>query len=72
MIGYHINSGLTTKECTYPLLGNKFEEVIEDGYNKTLNFNFSNYSEIKNIKVKFLFPLRLWWILILSSKLISS
>ena len=70
MIGYHINANLTTKECTYPILGDKYNLVVKDGYNKMKKYSFKNYILLKELKGGFLFPLKIWWFVKLTSKLI--
>lgn len=70
MSNHHINSNLTTKECTYPILGEKYIETVKDGYNKTIKYDLKNYIFLKELKAGFLFPLKIWWFVKLTTKLI--
>ncbi len=35
---YDLSSNLTTNDCIYPIVGEKFDKVVEKGYNDILNF----------------------------------
>lgn len=67
MINCHINGNLSTKECTYPILGDKLNNLILDGYNKIKNYNFDYIDTDVKIKGGFLLPKKLWWLLKLST-----
>jgi hypothetical protein len=53
---HDIYSNLTTKDCIYPLLSDKLENTIEDGYNKTINYSHFIH------KKKLIVPLPIFWI----------
>ena len=56
---YDIFANLNTKDCTYPLMNDKYEKIFYDGYLKTLNY--STYET--KLGNNFIFPNKVWWIL---------
>ena len=54
---HDIYSNLTIKDCTYPLLNDKLDNAIKDGYNKTINY--SNFL----CKPEFFLPRPIFWFL---------
>ncbi len=56
---YDISGDLTTNDCLYPLVGEKFDKIIEKGYNDILNFK--TYPKPK--KTFYNLPLIIWWLI---------
>jgi len=54
---HDIYSNLTTKDCTFPLIDDKLENTIKDGYNKTINYSHILYKKNK----KNILPIPIWW-----------
>jgi hypothetical protein len=56
---YDLSGNLTTHDCLYPIVGKKFDKVVEKGYNDILNFK--TYPKPK--KTFYYLPLIIWWLI---------
>jgi len=68
--GYHINTDLTTKDCTYPIMNEKFNKIVNDGYNKIKKYQFEKHKPLDYLKGGFIFNINIWWVLRLSTRLL--